>query len=263
MKAYHFWTDPSLGRPPNISQKGKERRKSLLQSYHRRPSAIGTIMCSRQFTKGESPSASERAASWYGSRRRLRSGGLRPSRRVEFCGCFASAGRRHVAFARARGGHCDLNVEGFDPVLSRQDRVDYKNTTLRRTRVAPYVARLLAAEALLLIFLVWNEGFPATMKGFFDSVFLPGVSLDKEADGSCMRNLTNITRHAAVCTYGLDHLRTMLAGDPPRRVVKRTLRSLIGQHASCDYLAPYDMNHSTSQRRATFLNKVTHVFEAW
>jgi NAD(P)H dehydrogenase (quinone) len=101
------------------------------------------------------------------------------------------------------------------------------------------------------------------MKWFFDSVFLPGVSLDKKADGSCTQSLINITRLATVCTYGLDRLRTMLAGDPPRRIVKRTLRSLIGQHARCDYLADYDMNHSTSQRRATFLSKVTHVLEAW
>jgi NAD(P)H dehydrogenase (quinone) len=178
----------------------------------------------------------------------------------------AALRQRAIGALRSRGHEvddCDLNVEGFDPVLSRQDRIDYKNTTLNRTRVAPYVDRLLAAEALVLIFPVWNEGFPAIMKGFFDRVFLPGVSLEMKADGSCTPSLTNITKLATVCTYGLDRLRTMLAGDPPRRVVKRTLRSLIGRHASCEYLAHYDMNHSTSERRASFLNKVTRVFEAW
>jgi NAD(P)H dehydrogenase (quinone) len=97
---------------------------------------------------------------------------------------FVAALRQQAVDTLRSRGHevddCDLNVEGFDPVLSRQDRVDYKNTTLSRTRVAPYVARLLAAEALVLIFPVWNEGFPATMKGFFDSVFLPGVSLARK-----------------------------------------------------------------------------------
>jgi NAD(P)H dehydrogenase (quinone) len=178
----------------------------------------------------------------------------------------AALRQRAVDTMRSRGHEvddCDLNVEGFDPVLSRQDRIDYKNTVLNRARVAPYVDRLLAAEALVLIFPVWNEGFPAIMKGFFDRVFLPGVSLEMKTDGSCAPSLTNVTRLAAVCTYGLDRLRTMLAGDPPRRVVKRTLRSLIGRHASSDYLAHYDMNHSTPKRRASFLSKVTHVFEAW
>jgi len=64
---------------------------------------------------------------------------------------------------RSRGHEvddCDLNVEGFDPVLSRQDRIDYNNTALNRVRVAPYIDRLLAAESLVLVFPVWNEGFP-------------------------------------------------------------------------------------------------------
>jgi hypothetical protein len=45
--------------------------------------------------------------------------------------------------------------------------------------------------------------------------------------------------------------------------VKRTLRSLVGPHATCDYLAHYDMNHTTPERRARFLSKVKDVFEAW
>jgi putative NADPH-quinone reductase len=177
----------------------------------------------------------------------------------------ASLRKQVVDTLRSRGHEvddCDLNIEGFDPVLSRQDRIEYNNTALNRMRVAPYVDRLLAAESLVLVFPVWNEGFPAILKGFFDRVFLPGVSLEVKADGSCNPSLRNVTKLAAVCTYGLDRLHTMLAGDPPRRVVKRTLRSLVRPHASCDYLAHYDMNHPTPERRARFLSKVNRVFEA-
>ena len=39
-----------------------------------------------------------------------------------------------------------------------------------------YVERLRGAEALVLVFPVWNYGYPAILKGFFDRVFLPGVS---------------------------------------------------------------------------------------
>jgi NAD(P)H dehydrogenase (quinone) len=42
--------------------------------------------------------------------------------------------------------------------------------------VQGYVDRVLAAQALVLVFPVWNFGFPAILKGFFDRVFLPGVS---------------------------------------------------------------------------------------
>jgi putative NADPH-quinone reductase len=91
---------------------------------------------------------------------------------------FVAAFRKRVVDMLRSRGHevddCDLNVEGFDPVLSRQDRIDYNNTVLNRMHVAPYVDRLLAAESLVLVFPVWNEGFPAILKGFFDRVFLPG-----------------------------------------------------------------------------------------
>ena len=60
-----------------------------------------------------------------------------------------------VAALRARGhdiDDCDLLVEGFDPVMSRQDRIDYHDKAVNRARVGPYVDRLLAAEALVLVF---------------------------------------------------------------------------------------------------------------
>src|SRR5579871_6536741 len=91
-----------------------------------------------------------------------------------------------VAALRARGhdvDDCDLNIEGFDPVMSRQDRIDYHNPAVNRSRVAPYVDRLLAAEALVFVFPVWNYGFPAILKGFVDKVFLPGVSFDLKENG--------------------------------------------------------------------------------
>ena len=44
---------------------------------------------------------------------------------------------------------CDLYAEAFDPVMSRQDRIEYHNVAVNRRNVAPYVDRLLAAEALV------------------------------------------------------------------------------------------------------------------
>jgi NAD(P)H dehydrogenase (quinone) len=171
-----------------------------------------------------------------------------------------------LATLRSRGhdvDDCDLNAEGFDPVMSRQDRIDYHNVGVNRARVAPYVDRLLAAEALVLSYPVWNMGFPAILKGFLDRVFLPGVSFDLEADGDFTPRLQNIKRLGAVCTYGGTRVLTMLMGDPPRRVVKRTLRALCAPKAPCDYLAHYDMNHTKPERRAAFLKEVEARFETW
>ena len=58
---------------------------------------------------------------------------------------------------------CDLKAEGFDPVMTREDRLAYYDTSANRRRVSPYVERLLAAEALVFSFPVWNMGFPAIL----------------------------------------------------------------------------------------------------
>jgi NAD(P)H dehydrogenase (quinone) len=167
---------------------------------------------------------------------------------------------------RSRGHQiddCDLNAEGFDPVMSRQDRIDYHKVGVNRARVAPYVERLLAAEALVLSYPVWNMGFPAILKGFLDRVFLPGVSFDLQDDGTYTPSLHNIKRIAAVCTYGGGRLLAMYLGDPPRHVVKRVLRALCAPGAPCDYLAHYDMNHTKPERRAAFLKEVEARLAKW
>jgi NAD(P)H dehydrogenase (quinone) len=180
---------------------------------------------------------------------------------------FGAAVHAQVMGALRASGHdvddCDLYAEGFDPVTTRQERIDYHDPALNRARVAPYVDRLIAAQALILLFPVWNYGFPAILKGFIDKVFLPGVSFDLEADGGYRPRISNVKKLAAVCTYGGNRWRTMLMGDPPRKVVKRSLRSLFGLGATCDYLAHYDMNHTTLESRQAFLRKVKRTFESW
>jgi NAD(P)H dehydrogenase (quinone) len=180
---------------------------------------------------------------------------------------FNAALHTRVLTSLRRKGHdvddCDLYAESFDHLLSRQDFLDYTNPCANRRRVAPYVDRLLAANAMVLVYPVWNEGFPAILKGFLDRVFLPGVSFEMGFDGSCRAGLRNIDKLGAVCTYGCNRLTTMLMGDPPRRVVTRLLRAMTGRPIRCDYLAHYDMNHTTPERRAGFQEKVTRVFESW
>ena len=140
---------------------------------------------------------------------------------------FSAALHRATVEALRAAGHevddCDLNAEGFNPVLSREERIDYHDLALNRAHAGPYVDRLLAAEGLVLVFPVWNYGYPAILKGFLDRVFLPGVSFTL-ADGKVWPALANIRKLAAVTTYGGSRLRTVLMGDPPRRHFKRALR---------------------------------------
>ncbi|MBV8474305.1 MAG: NAD(P)H-dependent oxidoreductase [Hyphomicrobiales bacterium] len=171
-----------------------------------------------------------------------------------------------VTTLRKRGHEvddCDLNAEGFDPVMHRKERLDYHDTGKNRAHVEAYVDRLLAAEALALVFPVWNMGFPAILKGFLDKVFLPGVSFTLTPEGAYTPCLHNIKRLSGVATYGSDRLTSFLMGDPPRRVVKRMLRSLIAPRSRCEYLAHYDMNHTKPARRAAFIKEVEANFARW
>lgn len=171
-----------------------------------------------------------------------------------------------VASLRAAGhdvDDCDLYVEAFDPVLSRQNRIDYHDLARNRADVAGYVERLQAAEALVLVHPVWNFGFPAILKGYFDRVFLPGVSFEINAKGNLDFTLRHIRKLASVCTYGGSRWRAVLAGDPTRSFVTRVLRAHIAREGACQYLAHYDMNHTRPDRRAAFLARVRDSFAAW
>jgi NAD(P)H dehydrogenase (quinone) len=172
---------------------------------------------------------------------------------------YGAALHRQVVESLGEAGHevddCDLYAERFDPVLSRHDRLVYHDIPGNRESVEPYIRRLERAEALVIVSPVWNFGFPAMLKGYFDRVWVPGVTFDM-VDGRVRPKLTNIRKLAAVMTYGANPLRAFLAGDPPRKIVKRVLRVTVRPVAPVKYLAHYDMNRSTDETRARFLAKV-------
>jgi putative NADPH-quinone reductase len=128
--------------------------------------------------------------------------------------------------------------------------------------VQTYVDRVRAAQAIVLVYPVWNFGFPAILKGFFDRVFLPGVSFRLE-NGLVWPNLHNIRKLAAVTTYGGHRWRALVMGDPPRKSVKRVLRAVIHPLASSHYLALYDLNRASDATRANFLERVRHAMRTF
>ena len=149
---------------------------------------------------------------------------------------------------------CDLYAENFNPVLTTAERRGYHDTATNQTPVQVYVDRLRAAQALILVFPVWNFGYPAILKGFFDRVFLPGVSFHLQG-GGVTPALQHIQKLAAVTTYGGSRLRAMLAGDPPRKVVTRAVWH-VSRARKLKYLALYDMNNATPARTQGFLTRV-------
>jgi putative NADPH-quinone reductase len=164
---------------------------------------------------------------------------------------------------RARGHEvddCDLYSEDFDPRMTRAERIGYHAPREDSDPAMPYVKRLLDAEALVLCYPVWNYGFPAILKGFFDRVFLPGVSF-KLVNGKVWPTLHNIRKVVAVTSYGGSRFRAMLMGDPPRKLVTRMLRSTVKPGAPVSYLAHYSMNLSTDASRSAFMLKVAATMD--
>lgn len=155
---------------------------------------------------------------------------------------------------------CDLNAEGFQPVLTEEERRAYHDEPENIEPVRPYVERLLAAEALVFSFPVWNFGYPAILKGFLDRVFLPGVSFRLE-DGKVKPNLTHVKKLAAVTTYGGTRVRAFMAGDPPRKHFTRAVWH-VTRPEKMRYLALYDMNRATDTDRSSFLDRVGREMDA-
>ncbi|MBP2557964.1 putative NADPH-quinone reductase [Neorhizobium galegae] len=176
---------------------------------------------------------------------------------------FGAALHRQARESLSKAGHevddCNLYAEGFDPVMSRHDRMTYHDYPNNLSLVKPYVDRLQAAEGLVIVTPVWNFGWPAMLKGYFDRVWLPGITFELK-DGKLTRKL-HIDKVAVVTTYGATRWRAFLAGDPPRKLSKRVLRVQTNPARPVRFLAHYDMNNCTPQTRAAFLDKVKREME--
>ena len=156
---------------------------------------------------------------------------------------------------------CDLYAEGFDPVLTTEERRNYHDTAINCAPVQGHVDRLRAAQAFILCFPVWNFGYPAILKGYFDRVMLPGVTFDL-ADGKLTPCLNNIRKIAAVTTYGSTPWRAFLAGDPPKKLFTRAIWGTMRPQKS-RYIAQYDMNNITPEGCTAFLRRVRQEMEAF
>ena len=165
-----------------------------------------------------------------------------------------------------RAGHAidllDLYADDFDPRLRAEERRTYADAAAVPAEIRPYADRLLAADALVLVFPVWCFGVPAILKGFFDRVLRPGVAFVYE-NNVVRPRLANIRKLAAVTTYGRPRWMIWYVGDLPRRQVTRYVRWFCHPSARAEYLAHYHMNASTPASRGAYLDKVERRMAAF
>lgn len=151
---------------------------------------------------------------------------------------------------------CDLYAEGFNPVLSREERLGYHDVPSNQLPLASHVERLRKAEAIVFCFPTWCFGLPAMLKGYFDRLFMPGVAFDLSDPANVKPMLTHIKRISAVVTYGRPRWVAWYMGDPPRKIITRYMLRLTGNAARVDFHAYYHMNVATEPRLKRFLRQV-------
>jgi putative NADPH-quinone reductase len=179
---------------------------------------------------------------------------------------FAAALHQAVVATLGQGGHevddCDLYAEGFDPVLTAAERHAYNTGSPDISAVAQHVARLQAADALVLCFPTWWYGMPAMLKGYFDRVWAPGIALRlPEGGGTIQPALTNIRKFWVVTTYGAPWWLIRVAlRDPVRGVLLGGLARLCGRGVETRFLALYNIDGATRDRCAGFLARVERAF---
>jgi NAD(P)H dehydrogenase (quinone) len=157
---------------------------------------------------------------------------------------------------------CDLYAENFPAIMSREDRLLYHEIPANRALARPWIERLEAAEALVMVFPTWVFAPPAILKGFCEKVFLPGIAF-KLVDGKVRGAIRHLKRVGGVSTYGGTRWRAFLAGDPPRRLFSRSLRAYVGPNVPISFMGCYDMNRIDETRGKAFLDKVRAAYSSW
>jgi putative NADPH-quinone reductase len=156
---------------------------------------------------------------------------------------------------------CDLYAEGFNPVLSREERRVYNTPGDNLREVGSYVDRVMQAEALVLVFPVWNFGLPAMLKGFIDRVLVPGVSFHIDDRGRIAPGLTHLRHVQGVATYGVPRWKAWWIGDAPRAMLHRFFRRITGGNARVGFQAKYDLNVAPRSDLERFVLRVSEVMK--
>jgi len=155
----------------------------------------------------------------------------------------------------------DLYEEGFDPVLTREDREAYLSDTQSLIdKVPQHVDNLRWAEALVFVFPTWYFGPPAILKGWFERVWLSGVTFEvaEKKGETTSSKIKNIKRLTVITTSGSPAWWMFLIGNPCKRLFTRALRVLFHPRCKTTWMQLYEMNVIEEPERKKFLEKVKY-----
>ena len=131
-------------------------------------------------------------------------------------------------------------------------------------KLASHIENLQWAEAVLFVYPTWWYGLPAMLKGWLDRVWATDVAFKLPADGGRIVSLvSHIKKIGVVTTCGASPWISLLMGQPGRKTILRGVRALCAPRARTLYVAHYDMDRSTLESRAAFLEKVSAKMAAF
>jgi NAD(P)H dehydrogenase (quinone) len=174
---------------------------------------------------------------------------------------FTAAVKESAVAALTGAGHLvdviDLYGEGFEPVMSREERAGYHTRDENRLPVADHLDRVKAAEALLFIHPTWWYAQPAMLKGWLERVLIPHESFTMPEGNQPIRGLlTNIRLVGVITSLGSPRWWWMLMGMPGRRILLTGIRALCGPRCRTLWLALHRIDSVSEGERKAFLEKV-------
>ena len=159
----------------------------------------------------------------------------------------------------------DLYEEGFGAALTAAERASYYEGRYSDEQVSGQIARLLAAEAVVLVFPTWWFGFPAILKGWFDRAWAPGVAYDHADQYGPIKPRLSGLRHMLVVTslgspWWVDRL---VLRQPVKRVLKTAIVGTCAPRCRVRMLSMYKSERLSPAQVERFAGQVRDALQQW
>jgi putative NADPH-quinone reductase len=152
----------------------------------------------------------------------------------------------------------DLHAEGFNPVMSMEERRVYNDGGPPPPDLVPHIEALQWAEGLIFTYPTWWYSQPAILKGWMDRVWRPGIAFTVPTPGQPLRPaLTHVRLIGVITTLGAPWwFWAVLIGAPGRKILLRGLRFCTARRTRTFWLALHEMDTQTDAARRRFLDRV-------
>lgn len=158
----------------------------------------------------------------------------------------------------------DLYGTGFDAALTEVERRSYYAAAFDVSAVSGEAARLVEAEALVLVFPTWWYGFPAVLKGWFDRVWAPGIAFDHASDFGPIKPRLKLRHALAVTTLGSPWwIDTLVLWQPVRRILRLAILGACARGARFNMLSLHSAENPSRQRVERFEQRIATVLDRW